>query len=120
MQTYPVIQFPTEKGIETIKGSYNIGYGKGDAVPLLYNPSNPQDFKINSFWSLWLIPLVWAFFFLCFWGFLMFAIIPNKKYRLTRRGFITIAEKTDNEIPYADVEASTVSRGPRELPRAPD
>lgn len=36
-------------------------YAIGDPIPLRYDPQNPSDVRVDSFWSFWLGPMVCAF-----------------------------------------------------------
>jgi len=66
----PIISFKTEDGkIMKFKESFGTRppqYKKGDLVRVLYNPKNPSYAKINSFWSLWFVEILFAFLGLVF------------------------------------------------------
>src|SRR5690348_8317024 len=53
----PVIEFYDRKGIRiefaSLEGSNPPKYTLGDNVEVLFNPENPFDAKINSFFSIW-------------------------------------------------------------------
>jgi hypothetical protein len=54
----PVYTFTDSAGVthrgESDTYSNPPSYSVGDPIALLYDPNNPQDVRINSFWSLWL------------------------------------------------------------------
>jgi preprotein translocase subunit SecG len=59
---YPIIRFADKAGQEhtlySSAGSYPPAYEVGERVPVLYDPANPKEAKINSFTGLWLWPLI--------------------------------------------------------------
>lgn len=62
---FPVVSFMTEDG-DTVKFRENVGsnpprYKKGDLVRVLYDSEKPWRAKIDSFWSLWFISILFAF-----------------------------------------------------------
>ena len=62
---YPVFQFVNnETGEEIIaqssSGSNPPDFHVGQEVDILYNPQNPYDVKVNSFWEIWGGPLILA------------------------------------------------------------
>lgn len=58
----PRVQFRTPGGQDidftSSTGSNPPAYHQGDAVEVLYNPASPSDASINSFWQLWLAPVI--------------------------------------------------------------
>jgi hypothetical protein len=48
------------------------GYAIGDPIPLRYDPQNPSDIRVDSFWSFWIWPMICAFIAI---PFLVFALI---------------------------------------------
>ncbi|RII17822.1 hypothetical protein DSC45_13040 [Streptomyces sp. YIM 130001] len=62
--TYPVIEFAAADGTRhTFRdsvGSQPPAYDKGEQVEVLYDADSPGDAEINSFVSLWLLPLIFA------------------------------------------------------------
>ncbi|MDC0711981.1 DUF3592 domain-containing protein [Stigmatella sp. ncwal1] len=61
---YPVLRYRTPEGTqhEVISpvGSNPPRYREGAQVPLLFNPANPQEVRINNFLNLWLLPLLFG------------------------------------------------------------
>ncbi len=60
----PIIEFQTTSG-KTISFSSGIGsdppsYELHETVPVLFDPSSPQNAKINGFFSFWLLPSIFA------------------------------------------------------------
>jgi hypothetical protein len=59
---YPRIEFQTQTGetfqFESNTGGSSTSYRVGDQVPILYNPQMPQDATINSWYEIWLPPIV--------------------------------------------------------------
>jgi hypothetical protein len=59
---YPRIEFQTQTGetfqFESNTGGSSTAYRIGDQVPILYNPQMPQDATINSWYEIWLPPIV--------------------------------------------------------------
>jgi len=62
-RTYaPVVQFKTHRG-KTIMargsiGSYPPSYKKGDEVRVRYDPKDPLDISIDTFFELWFLPMI--------------------------------------------------------------
>jgi len=61
---YPVVKFTTREGQEfrfrSNVGSSPPSHRTGEAVTVLYNPANPHDAKIDSFFSLWGFGLIFG------------------------------------------------------------
>ena len=61
---YPIVKFADRAGQEhtlySSVGSYPPSYAVGDHAPILYDPADPKHAEINSFFSLWLLPLVFG------------------------------------------------------------
>jgi len=67
---HPHVRFVTARG-EAVEftssvGSNPAGFDIGEHVIVLYDPSNPQDARIDSFVQLWFVPLIVGFFGLVF------------------------------------------------------
>ena len=64
---HPVVRFvPVETG-ETIEFRSPVGlrptpFAEGDPVEVAYDREDPQQAKIDSFWTIWFVPLVLALF----------------------------------------------------------
>lgn len=58
----PRVQFRTSAGEERIflsdTGSNPPAFAPGDPVEVLYNPDHPADARLNTFWQLWLGPVI--------------------------------------------------------------
>lgn len=59
---YPIVEFQTQEG-ENVKfeadfGSYPPMYQVGEQISIIYNPQNPTDAQINSFWTLWFVSIL--------------------------------------------------------------
>ena len=61
---YPVVEFTSADGTSrTFKdstGSNPPSYEAGERVEVLYHSDSPEDARINGFFSLWLLPLVFG------------------------------------------------------------
>jgi len=75
----PVFEFTDESGkdhvIESGTSSNPPAFKKGETVEILYAPASPEDAKINSFFSLWGISLIFGIvggFFLAFGAVFLF------------------------------------------------
>jgi hypothetical protein len=59
---YPVVRFKTQDGkavdFRAASGSQRPTYSVGDKVPVLYDPNNPKDSRINTVWGVWGAPLI--------------------------------------------------------------
>ncbi len=58
--SYPVVQFPTALAPVTFTVSYsstNDPHHVGDKVAVLFNPETPTAARVNSFFSLWYLPV---------------------------------------------------------------
>jgi len=59
---YPRIEFQTQTGetfqFESNTGGSSTSYRVGDQVLILYDPQMPQDATINSWYEIWLPPIV--------------------------------------------------------------
>lgn len=62
----PVFTFATESGqtqsVTSSVATSPASYAVGDKVPVLYRPADPADAKIDSFWQLWFLPVLFAGF----------------------------------------------------------
>lgn len=61
---YPVIRFTTAAGVTivaTSKTGKGSGYAIGQPMAVLYDPANPGDVEIDTFWSRWLMVIAAAF-----------------------------------------------------------
>jgi len=64
---YPLVQFWPENADEQIvfraqPGLWPSPFATGDVVTVAYNPDQPVDAKIISFWTLWFLPAVMILF----------------------------------------------------------
>jgi hypothetical protein len=61
---YPRVSFRTASGqdliLETGFGTRPPSYRAGERVQVFYDPGNPAHFSINSFWSLWFVPILFG------------------------------------------------------------
>lgn len=57
---YPNVTFNTSQGeIITFEATGIVGsYKVGDTADVIYNPQNPHNAEINTFWAMWVIPLI--------------------------------------------------------------
>lgn len=62
---HPILRYRTQEGVtkELVSpvGSNPPRYKKGDSVAVLYDPAKPDDMRIHSFGSVWIVPLILAF-----------------------------------------------------------
>ena len=62
---HPILRYRTQEGVtkEIVSsvGSNPPRYKKGDSVAVLYDPSNPDDMRIHSFGSVWIVAMILAF-----------------------------------------------------------
>jgi hypothetical protein len=60
---FPVYTFEDSQGkkhsIKSLSGSYPAAYNVGDSVAVIYQPDNPDNAEINSFWMFGSGPLHW-------------------------------------------------------------
>jgi hypothetical protein len=72
-EDHPVVRFvPPETG-EAVEFKSRFGiwpspFSVGDAVEVAYDPADPSRADINSFWTIWLLPLLLAAFGLACFG----------------------------------------------------
>lgn len=87
-RTYsPVVQFMNEAGrkieFKSQTGSNPPAYSRGESVEVLYIPANPEQAKINSFFSLWggvsILGGLGAVFFLIGGGLIVYPIMKGRK-----------------------------------------
>ncbi|QND54659.1 DUF3592 domain-containing protein (plasmid) [Phyllobacterium sp. 628] len=68
----PVVEFNTPAGerieFQSSVGSNPPAFETNEVVQVLYEPANPRSAEINSFWSLWLGPVITTGLFLVFGG----------------------------------------------------
>ena len=82
----PVVRF-SQNGHQfeftSSSGSNPPGYSRGEKVEVFYNPANPQDAKINSFFSVWGGPVILGglggVFFLIGAGIILVNILKSRK-----------------------------------------
>lgn len=58
-RSYPIASFTTLQGVEIRIPLPGSSLAPGDHIPLLYKEDDPENVRINSYWSLWFE--VWAF-----------------------------------------------------------
>ncbi len=60
---FPVIQFTTVSGMTVTAESKTSKSGLfiGQKIPVLYDPNDPKNLEINSFWSRWVLVWIAAF-----------------------------------------------------------
>ena len=57
----PTIQFKTAKGLVTATPAFSssqFNFDKGDKIPVVYDPADPQDFQIITFMAFWSWPVI--------------------------------------------------------------
>ncbi|MBV9713542.1 MAG: DUF3592 domain-containing protein [Ktedonobacteraceae bacterium] len=69
----PTVSFKTRSGqsISFFSSTSSSTFHEGDSVPVRYHPNNPQDGRIDAFWVVWLIPVLF-----CGVGLIMFLSGP--------------------------------------------
>ena len=90
----PVFSFMDNAGnnhiIHSTQGSNPPRYGIGDSISILYEPEEPKDAKINSFFNLWLYSIIGGFCgIICvFMGLLYLSVVPviTRKKHLRKSG----------------------------------
>lgn len=90
--TYALVSFSTGKDTVYFQGKDD-NYKEGDIVPLHYQPKNPEDAKIASFYSLWGNTIAYMGAPLIFWIICFFArdIVPNgSSIRLGKKPFLKV------------------------------
>lgn len=105
----PVVHFLDQNGqaIEFISstGSNPPSYSKGQKVEVLYRPTNPQDAKINGFFSLWggptILSGVGGVFFIVGAGIILAGSLRNRKDEFLRKNGTPI------ETDFQGVEKNT-------------
>lgn len=59
---FPVFKFTDSQGqehrVESNAGSNPPSYQVGDKVQLLYDPNDPTDAKADTFWGVWILPVL--------------------------------------------------------------
>lgn len=93
----PVVHFRLPNGElqeVTDLGSGSPDFSKGDLVTVLYMPEDPQDFRLDTFERLWMVPII-AIGFGCFWlmfGAVAWALSCNADLaQVGERAFTTIS-----------------------------
>ncbi len=84
---HPVVQFRAENGVavtfRSSVGSNPPSYRVGEPVGVYYNPANPQDARVNSFFSLWgmvlILSALGAVFFLVGAGIFAFSLVSKRR-----------------------------------------
>jgi hypothetical protein len=90
--TYAYVSFLADKDTVYFQGMDD-DYKRGDVVALLYQKKNPQDAKINSFYSLWGKTISYFGAPLIFWIICFFApdIVPKgSKIRIGKKPFVKL------------------------------
>jgi len=62
---FPVIRFTTAAGVTvtaTSKTSKSRGYPIGKTISVLYDPNDPKNLEIDTFWSRWVVVIAAIFF----------------------------------------------------------
>jgi hypothetical protein len=69
----PKVSFQTATG-ETVSFLSDVGYGellkykRGEEIPVLYLPGDPETAKVNSFFQMFVLPVILFGFCAVFWG----------------------------------------------------
>lgn len=66
-EDHPVVRFVQPETGEAVKFTSRFGlwpspFAVGEAVEVAYDPEDPERVEINSFWTIWLLPLVLPLF----------------------------------------------------------
>jgi len=64
---HPVVRFTPPESSETIEFKSRFGirpspFAVGDPVEVAYDPADPSGAKIDSFWTIWFLPILLALF----------------------------------------------------------
>jgi hypothetical protein len=112
---YPRVRFltPASEPMEFTGsvGSSPAAFDVGEAVAVLYNPTDPRDARIDSFFQLWFGPLVMGFLGLVFTAVGGGAVIAFVRSNARASAPIPAAPSA---APLATRPASTVERTPRD------
>jgi hypothetical protein len=104
---HPIVKYTTIAGeqrtFRSMNGNSPPSYRVGEAVDVLYDRANPVDARIASFWSLWLIQIVFgvlvAVFSLFGGGVLLARLVMARRARdLQRRGMPVETEFQNVEV----------------------
>ena len=90
--TYAYVSFTVGKDTFYFQGKDN-NYKQGDAVPLYYQPKNPEDAKVASFYSIWGNTIAYCGVPMIFWIISFFApdIVPKgSKLLIGKKPFIKV------------------------------
>lgn len=93
--SYAYISFMAGKDTIYFQGKDD-NYKEGSIVPLYYQPKNPEDAKVASFWSLWGNMVAYCGVPLIFWSICFFApdIVPKRSMVLVgKRPFLKIVHR---------------------------
>jgi hypothetical protein len=112
---YPRVRFATPTG-ESVEFTGSVGstpaaFDVGEAVAVLYDPADPQDARIDSFFQLWFGPLILGFL-----GFVFTAIGGGAVVAALRsgRGSAAPIAAAPSPAPVVSRSASAVERAPRD------
>jgi len=105
----PVVQFNSQndQAVEFVSstGSNPPSYSKGDKIEVLYHSKDPQNAKINDFFSLWGGPVIFGgmggVFFLVGVGIILVGALKDRKDEYLKKNGMTI------ETEYQRVELNT-------------
>ncbi|HUC80265.1 MAG TPA: DUF3592 domain-containing protein [Flavisolibacter sp.] len=90
--TYALVSFTVGKGTFYFHG-VDDDYEAGNTVPVRYQPANPEDAKIDGFYSLWGNTIAYIGAPLIFWIIFFFAkdIVPNgSRIRFGGKPFVRV------------------------------
>ncbi len=90
---HPVYRFKAGADSVWFDGIMNIGYNRGDLVPVRYNASDPYDARVNTFLGLWIDTLLYLIFpsLVLLILYIKPDIIPRKaRVRLGRKPLVQI------------------------------
>ncbi len=104
----PNIQFTTADGRSRVSpthiSSSNYDYAVGTRLAVLYDPANPSDLRIDSFWSLWLLPGMFTIFGAMF--LVLFGVLGvGTRKRRAGAGSAETAPELPPEAPEAPPDA---------------
>ncbi|HET6991360.1 MAG TPA: DUF3592 domain-containing protein [Bacteroidia bacterium] len=56
----PIIQYRIGNQLITVDGDQNLPYKEGESISVIYDPENPDDYYLFTFWGFWFVPLTYT------------------------------------------------------------
>jgi len=111
----PVVEFVTAQGqsvqFTSPSGSSPPAYSRGESVEVLYDPDRPEIAQINSFFSLWGVPIIFVSIGVILFVLGLAMIVRQRSQLRTRDTLLTTGTPIQTQFSSAEKNSSYKSNG---------